>query len=209
MIVKIKSHKRASFGKLLHYMLDSKERLFDREKKSFLVQHNLKGNSIVEWEKQYKENEMLRLRRRTDSVILTHEILSWHRDDSKNISLAKLEEMTREYIRMRNPNAMVIATPHFDRKHYHVHLCVSGIEYQTGKSLRLSKIELRQLKNDFQQFQLDKFPELSNSIVKHGEHNKTGLTEKEYQIKLRTGRETEKERLRTKIVSCFMKASSK
>src|ERR1043166_3376049 len=168
MIVKIKSHKRASFGKLLHYMLDSKERLFDREKKSFLVQHNLKGNSIVEWEKQYKENELLRLRRSNDSVVLTHEILSWHRDDAKQITLSKLEEMTREYIRLRNPKGLYIAVPHFDKEHYHVHICASGIEYKSGISLRLSKSDFQNLKKGIEAYQVELFPELSKSVVEHG-----------------------------------------
>src|SRR6266513_3049681 len=103
MIVKIKSHKRAVFGKILKYMLDNKDRLFDKEGRSFAITHNLKGNSIESWEKQYKTNEHFRQRRRSDSVLLTHEILSWHREDEKHITIAKLEAMAREYIRLRNP----------------------------------------------------------------------------------------------------------
>ena len=209
MIVKIKSHKRLVFGRILSYMMNDKGRLFDKEGRSFAITHNLKGNSIEEWERQFKTNEQYRLIKRTDSVILTHEILSWHREDARYITIAKMETMAREYIRQRNPNGMYVVTPHFDKNHFHIHICASGVEYKTGKSLRLSKPDLQKLKKDIQQFQIDKFPELSKSLPKHGEKKKTLLSEKEYQIKLRTGRETEKEKVIVKLKTCYMKANSK
>ncbi|MBP6521912.1 MAG: hypothetical protein KA251_02930 [Saprospiraceae bacterium] len=90
MIVKIKLHKTASFGKLIKYIFESKDRLFNHDEQSFTITHNLKGNSLAKWEEQFKKNEVGRLRKRKDSVILNHEILSWHKDDSKNISLSML-----------------------------------------------------------------------------------------------------------------------
>ncbi len=75
----------------------------------------------------------------------------------------------------------------FDKQHYHIHICASGIEYKTGKSLRLTKPELQKLKKDIQQFQMGRFPELSNSVVQHGKKLNFVLTDKEYPIKLRTG----------------------
>lgn len=190
-------------------MLHKKDRLFDREGKSFIVTHNLKGNSINEWEKQFKENEVFRTQRRKDSVLLRHEILSWHREDAKNITLQKLEEMTREYIKLRNPNGLYIAAPHFDKGHYHVHVCASGVEYRTGKSLRLSKKELKKLKKDIQGYQVERFPELSHSIVQHGKKEKSLVSEKEYQHKLRTGRETDKEKIIGMLKINYEKAVSK
>ena len=190
-------------------MLHDKDRLFDREGKSFIVTYNLKGNNIKEWGQQFKENETYRTQRRKDSVLLTHEILSWHRDDAKNITLKKLEEMTREYIRLRNPNGLYIAVPHFDKGHYHVHVCASGIEYHNGKSLRLSKAELQKLKKGIQNYQVEKFPELSHSIVNHGGKSKSLVTEKEYQHKHRMGRESEKEKIIETLQTCYKKAFSK
>ena len=190
-------------------MLHDKDRLFDKDGKSFAITHNLKGNSIAEWEKQFKENETYRQRKRSDSVYLTHEILSWHRDDAKNITLAKMEAMAREYIKLRNPKGIYVAVPHFDKEHYHIHICASGIEYKTGKSLRLAKPELQKLKKDIQQYQLEKFPELSKSVVEHGKKDKLRTNEKEYQFKQRTGRETDKEIVLAKLKTCYKKAVSK
>ena len=189
--------------------MHDKDRLFDKEERSFAITHNLKGNSIEEWERQFKSNENYRLRKRSDSVRISHEILSWHKDDAKNITIAKLEEMARQYIRKRNPKGMYVAVPHFDRNHYHIHICASGIEYKTGKSLRLSKPDLLKLKKDIQQFQIERFPELSKSIVAHGKKVKSISSDKEYQIKLRTGRETEKEQIVAKLETCYKKADSK
>lgn len=202
MIVKIKSHKTASFGKLLRYILDTKERLFDKDERSFSITHNLRGNSIAKWEEQYLKNEFYRLRKRKDSVILTHEILSWHKDDSKNISLSMLEDMTREYLRLRNPNGLYIAVPHYDKDHYHVHICASGVENKTGKSLRLSKTNLSKLSKGIQEYQIEKYPELSKSIVNRTNKKREPKSEKEYQIKMRQGRATDKEKLQLMLNAC-------
>jgi len=211
MIIKIKSHKKPSFLKLLDYMVNDKDRLFDKEGKSFAITYNLKGDSIEEWDQQFRANEEYRQHKRVNSVILTHEILSWHRDDAKDISLGKLEDMARAYIQKRNPNGMYVAVPHFDKEHYHVHICTSGIEYRTGKTMRLAKKDLQELKQKIQQYQLDKYPELSKSIVNHGKQKKEYalLSENEYQYQQRTGRATDKEQVIGMLKTCYKKANSK
>src|SRR5215204_5663195 len=113
MIVKVKSHKRPSFGNLLNYLVHNKDRLFDATGKSMLVTHNLKGSTIDKWVPQFQRNEQFRLRKRKDSVYCTHEILSWHKDDSSEITPQKLESITREYIRLRNSKGLAVAVPHF------------------------------------------------------------------------------------------------
>lgn len=202
-------------------MLHDEGRLFNKEKRSFVITHNIRGNNINQWEKQYIENETFRIRKRTDSVLYTHEIISFHKDDAENISLDKLENMARTYIQMRKINGMFVAIPHFDKNHYHIHICASGLEYHTGKSLRMTKAEFQKLKKDIQNYQIEHFPELSKSIVKHNkkgqakerdqnkEQNNLIKTEKEYQYKLRTGRTTEKEQIIGILKTCYKAANSK
>lgn len=212
MIIKIKSHKnRTSFNKLLSYMLYDRDRLFDDKGYSFAVTHNLKGDSIEEWVKQFQENEEYRQYKRVDSVLATHEIISFHRDDAVNISLAKLEDIARQYIRERNINGMYVAVPHFDKEHYHIHICASGIEYMTGKSMRLTKKDLQILKQKIQGYQMERYPELSKSIVNHGSppKDKALLSEKEFQYKQRTGRATDKEQVIGMLKTCYKKANSR
>jgi len=209
MIVKVKAFKSPQFGNLLAYMTNEKKRLFDEKGESFAITHNMKGNNIDKWVLQFKENEQFRNVTRKDSTYLSHEILSWHKDDAKDLTLEKMEQMAREYIQMRNPNGMYVAVPHYDKDHYHIHIAASGVEYRTGKALRLSKTEFGQLKKDIQNYQLQKFPELSKSVVEHGKYEKGKLSEKEFQLKQRTGRETQKEQLIGMLKTCYKKADSK
>ncbi len=209
MIVKIKSHKRDAFKLILEYMMNERERFFPADKSTFTITHNLKGKTVSEWVKQYKANELLRTRKRIDSVILTHEILSWHMDDAKHITISKMEDMAQEYIRQRNPRGIYVAVPHFDKEHYHIHICTSGVEYQTGKSLRLSKADLLKLKKGFQEYQKEKFPELTNSIENHGANHRSKSSDKEYQLKLRSGRETAREQIISQLLKCQKQSRSK
>ena len=77
--------------------------------------------------------------------------------------------------------------------------------------MRLDKKNLRLLKQKVQQYQIEKYPELSKSIVNHGKPPKEQalLSEKEYQYKQRTGRATDKEQVFGMIKTCYKKANSK
>ena len=209
MIIKVKSFKKPDFKKLLEYLLSDENRLYDKGNRSFIIAHNLKGRKIEKWVTQFKENEKFRKRKRKDSVILTHEIISFHKDDSENITVEKLREIAKEYIQQRNIRGMYVATPHFDKEHYHIHLCVSGVEYRSGKSLRMSKMGFQKLKKDIQNNQLEHYPELSKSVVEHDKKREERITEKEYQQKLRTGRATKKDQILEILESCFKVSSSK
>jgi hypothetical protein len=209
MIVKVKSFKKPDFQKLLEYMMNDDNRLYDKRDRSFILTHNLKGRKIERWVAQFKENETFRKRKRKDSVILTHEIISFHKDDSEHITVEKLREIAREYISRRNIKGMYVAVPHFDKEHYHIHICASGVEYRDGKSLRMSKAGFQKLKKDIQNYQIERYPELSKSLVAHDKKSKGRISEKEYQQKLRTGRATKKEQIIETLESCFKACSSK
>ncbi len=206
MLVKIKTRKKPSYRQLLEYILNDKERLYDPSGKSFLIVHNLKGDSVDLWEKQFLQNMKYRAVKRKDSILLYHEILSWHPEE-KNISLEKMEELAREYISRRNPSGMYVAVPHFD-KHYHVHICASAWEYHNGRSLRLDKAALQKLRQDVQKRELELYPELTRSAVRHGSGTGRVFSDKQWQVKNRLGRESDKEVLIEKLNACLSKAKS-
>ncbi len=208
MIVKVKTYKRPNYKKLLEYITNDKDRLVDKEGNTFMLTHNLKGRNIESWEKQFKKNETYRKHKRKDSVILTHEILSWHKEDAKHISIEKMEAMAREYIQRRNPKGIYVIAPHFDKNHYHIHICASGLEYHTGKAMRMSKGEFRKLKKDIQEYQQKHYPELSKSVVEHWKKEKAVTSDKEYQFKLRTGRQSEKEQVIGMLKTCYKASNS-
>ena len=145
-----------------------------------------------------------------NSVLATHEIISFHKDDATNISLEKLEDIARQYVKERNINGMYVAVPHFDKEHYHIHICASGIEYKTGKAMRLSKTELQSVKKNIQDFQIEKYPELNKSLVNHEKKvNALTVSDKEHKYKERTGRATDKEQLLGMLKTCYKKAGSR
>lgn len=188
-------------------MCESEDRLFDAQGKSFTITHNIRGKSIEDWVQQFQENETYRLRKRKNSVYLNHEIISFHRDDTDSLSMEKLESLIRKYIQLRNPNGCYVAVPHFDRYHVHVHICSSAIEYRTGKSMRMSRAEFAALKKNLQDYQVEEFPELSRSVVRHGVKTK-GASEKEMQYMLRTGRVSKREMVKGIVEECYRRASS-
>ncbi len=208
MIIKIKSNKKPTFRSLLKYMFNNKDRLKDATNRSITLIHNLKGAGIENWHKQLIQNEQFRKVKRSNSVYFTHEILSWHKEDSKHLTLDKMEAMTKEYISKRNHRGLYIATAHFDRGHYHVHILASGIEYRTGKSLRMSRTEFSGLKKGMQEYQLAKYPELKMSVIKEKAKGKSRISDNEYQYKLRTGREATKETISAILKTCYKKADS-
>ncbi len=207
-IVKIKTYKKPKFDYLLRYMCESQDRLFDAQGKSFRITHNIRGKTIEDWTRSFRENETYRQRRRKNSVYLNHEIISFHRDSTKHLSMEKLEQLVREYIQLRNPNGCYVAVPHFDRYHVHVHICSSAVQYRTGKSMRMSRGELAALKKKIQDFQVERFPELGRSVVRHVRKANGKASEREMQYELRTGKMSKREMVRHIVQDCHRRSSS-
>ncbi len=207
MIVKIKSRKNKTYRQLIEYMLHDNDRLSGRE--GFVVAHNLKGNKIDSWVNQLKELEVGRVLRRKDSVTMTHEILSWHKDDARHITAEKMEQMTREYIRLRVGvrGAKVLAIPHYNKEHYHVHLLVSGVD-TTGKAMRMSRGEFGDIKKQVQQHQITNFRELTKSVVAHGRKSKLRVNDQEVQMKQRMKKVSIHEKVREAVLECQAQARS-
>lgn len=133
----------------------------------FILTQNVKGTEVSEWVKQFEANEQYRLRHAKNATRVVHEILSFHADDTVNLTLPKLQAITQRYMEMRSPQGMFIAIPHIHDAHWHVHICGSPLEYLTGKSIRMSRKDFQSLKQGIQQVQFNEYPELSRSIVDH------------------------------------------
>ncbi len=206
MIIKIKTRNKPTYFQLLSYMMNDKDRLFDKSGKSFVLTHNMRGNSISSWVNQFKAVEKNRLYRRSDNTMLFHEIVSFSPGDSDNITIEKLQDIAQQYIKERNPKGLFVAVPHFDKGHYHIHFCVSGVE-RSGKSMRLERVRLKEMKLAVQKYQIEKYGELSHSVVKHGKGGQN-ISDNEYQLKKRGGK-TENERIISILKNCYKKANSK
>ncbi|MBK9543271.1 MAG: hypothetical protein KA251_02925 [Saprospiraceae bacterium] len=89
-----------------------------------------------------------------------------------------------------------------------MHICASGVENKTGKSLRPSKTNLSKLSKGIQEYQIEKYPELKNSVIQRGRGRINSISDKEYQFKMREERVTDKESLLKVLQSNYERSSS-
>lgn len=198
MIVKVKGRKRGSWRQLITYVLHDTERVPD----SRVILHNLPDGSIDDWVGWFKHNETFRENRRRNSVKLTHEILSFHPKDKDQLTLEKLEDIAREYIERRGPRGVYLGAIHLAKDHYHIHFCVSGVEYRSGQAMRLSKQEMKTLKQGLQDYQRERYPELVHSLAKHGRRG-LNLSDREYRWQQKEGKLSTKQRLHLVLTSAY------
>lgn len=210
MILKSLTRKTASFKQLLEYMVHDKDRYKDERGESFVLQHNVTGKTIKSWVKQFEQNEANRLYQRSNSVKIYHDILSWSNKDTQNMTLEKMQDMAQKYIELRNENALWVAVPHRDKDHWHVHFAMSGVEIETGKSSRVSREQFKEIKKELQQYQIEKYPELTHSIVDHEKSKKKEpVSEREYQLTKRTKQPSERERTKDILTKLYKRSNSK
>ena len=202
MIIKSKSRSRRTWRQLLNYMEQG------TDERSIVITHNVRGNTAAEWEQEFREAEEGRLNRRKDNVVLYHELMSFHDDDSSAITPERLDDLTLQYINLRADRGLVVAMSHHDRDHVHVHLCISGVEHSTGKSLRMSQSQFTAVKRSVQAYQQKRYPEITKSIADHGRRARQVRSDKEYLMKQRTGLPSKREELALQLRALFDRSRS-
>lgn len=211
MIIKSHSHRRKRFRDLISYIMSDNGR-YEMDK-TFQILHNLRSTDKESIIKEFTENFQFKNKRK-NSVVLYHEILSFSPNDRSKIDLNILEDISRKFIELRGDNALCYAQPHLS-ENLHIHFCFSSNGYRSAKSIRLSKSQFKQIRLDMEQYQRERYPELSNSIVyldkwqKNVALEKEKVSEKEFQVKKRTGRSSEKEQVRKLVHDCFTQSSSR
>ena len=118
---------------------------------------------------QYKSNDEKRLVPHASANIAYHEIISFHADDSKNLSREAMLDIARTYAKERSPNSLIVVSMHLNLGHLHIHCIVSAVELG-GKVKRLSRSEFRELKQKMERYQ-DKHLNLEYSKVDHSKKN--------------------------------------
>jgi hypothetical protein len=163
-IIKILSRHSPSYSSLINYILNE-----SKIDKSQVYTHNMRSNDIKGYIQDFIGNEAVRKQFRSDQVFMYHEIFSFNASEN-NAALTRdvIDNLIQEYIRLRGHAGVILAAPHFDKEHVHVHFCVSALQYRTGKSFGLSKAQLRELKVSFQQYHKLHFPEIEKSFPEHG-----------------------------------------
>jgi hypothetical protein len=167
MIIKSKSYKNTrSFKTVMGYIFRENEK-----DNSFMLTKFVKTKNLVieKLHQQFLSNEQLRVNRRKNNVVLYMDILSFHPKDAQRLDNEKLYQIALKYLSLRAPKSIAVATVHRQEKnHTHLHICFSGVEYKTGKSIRISKDDFKQkVKLEMEKYQQEVFPELSLSKIQH------------------------------------------
>lgn len=194
------TRRKPTYASLLRY-------IFNKASTQLQLTHNLRGETLEEWVKEFKENENFRKQKRSDQVFLFHEILSFSNQDTANLTPEILKDISGEYIRLRGIQGMYAGAVHTDKDHIHLHFCVSPLEFRTGKAFRLSPKQLKGLKIALQDYHKAKYPQLEHSIVNHGK-GISYTTDKEWYARERTGRTFIKADIRTYVRSCFERSQT-
>lgn len=185
-VVKSKTRKDASFRQLVEYIHNhEKDHSFEqlvgyihkeagRNAQSQTLLHNLNDiaaddtAAIIE---AFQENDSFR-RQRKNGVVQYHEIISFSPKDREILEKDPdiLLDLASKYLSLRAPGSLAIARPHFDKEHVHVHLMISGNQYRSSQPSRISQKEFNQVKQELNEYQLEHYPELANSLIE--EHHK-------------------------------------
>ena len=117
-----------------------------------------------------------------------------------------------KYSSLRSPNSIAIATVHKNEKdHTHLHICFSGVQYKTGKSIRISKDDFQnKVKLPMEKYQQEIFPELVLSKIRHEKsmsHKKVLVKDNEKIIQ-NSGGISEKQGIVNQVENCFKTAKS-
>jgi hypothetical protein len=165
---------------------------------------NKRINNIIQ---SFESNESKRLIKRKNANRAYHEIISFHKEDTKHLPKKVLMKIARKYAKERAPNAMVISTMHSDREHLHIHNVISALEYATGKPIRLTRKEFGEVKKRMEAWQ-DKELGLQHSKVDHSKKKAQMLQlDIERELNLR-GKRSERQEIQLKLIDVFAKARS-
>ncbi|MEP0264206.1 hypothetical protein [Dokdonia sp.] len=171
MIIKSLSHTQKDSAKLLiRYVFDKRKPLLDRDQKSLVFKAGVRTYDKDKWIKQYRDLESKRKSKYANrSVVSYHEVVSFSPASTKHLDRHKIKDLVNRYIKLRSQNQLCVGAVHFEKnRNYHAHLIFSGISTLDYKSARISKSKLATIKREVQRYQEQKYPELSDSIVRHG-----------------------------------------
>lgn len=182
------------------------DRNFDKEMKEaqsdLIKEQKLLEKRIKNIVSQFNDNESKRTIERRNKNIAYHEILSFHKADTDKLPKKVLLKIARKYAKERSLNSMVISTMHSDKDHLHIHNVISALEFATGKPVRLSRKEFKEVKIRMEQFQ-EKELGLTFSKVNHSKKKEAMLQlDIERELNLR-GKQSERQELRDVLVEVF------
>jgi len=197
MIVKAishKSNKRSVMKKLIDYVF-APEKMIDHisKRQAVVAKRHIRGYETNRWVDAFKRNDDNRTFTHKNRVVLRHEVVSFSPEDNHRITPEILQNIGKWYLKNRSQSLGVCAAHYEESIHLHFIISAVGIN---GKSTRITRQEFKAFKIRLQEFQKEKYPELSHSIVNHSKKKalKLELTQKELHMRKSRGVLSEKEK---------------
>ena len=125
------------------------------------VQYPTKDGAIM----QIMQNEEYRPKRVNGNALI-HETLSFGTEDStlEKLNPDIMQDLVDRWLKLRAPDAVAYAVPHFDKGHWHIHVVMHGTGYCSKKSLRLNDEQFIGYRRELEKYQKEMYPQLEASI---------------------------------------------
>lgn len=205
MIIKNLTYKnKRSFRNVVEYVLKEADK-----DKPILMTRYIKSREPESIIKQFHYNEQLRNYKTRKSVLLNMDILSFHPDNAEFLTDKVLKDLTRKYVSLKCPKSQSISVIHREKtNHVHVHIVYPHLEYKTGKGIRISKSRYAEIKNELEDYQRERYPELVKSEIDHSK-KRAHIKQQEQAMLHQRGEKSVKMRIIEKLKQAYSLAKSK
>ncbi len=202
---------------MIKYIATDKGR-HDPNDKRFMIFHNLPSTDLDAVNRAFQANAKY-LNTRGKNVFY-HEYFSFSQEDAPFLTREFLDEMSREYLSIRAPNALAYGNIHWNGDNPHVHLMISANNFQEASRQTKSRSEFRQIHRQLEKWQRSRKPELRSVVILDKEprsktrleREKTNRRENEKKLRHRlkqqkTDKIPLKDQISTTVRQCLKKAS--
>lgn len=199
------THKRNRWKHLVTYISQSQ----DANSELFPPYlHNMSYSDVpAELADQFIKNDAYRPNRR--KVITYHEVLSFAPADKQMLlkNPGIIQAITKKYIEIRCPNAMVLTQPHIT-DNIHIHFLISATGCRSSENQRQSRADFRETRKRIESYQIEQYPELKSLVYQNWNERRSQLKEdvntrkeRERQMLLRGGKTVLRNHVRDILVT--------
>lgn len=172
MIVRSLSSKYYRFKQLLNYFfkLPKEQRGQDPIIHNLFLRHSY---DLKEVERLFLENTQHIRKKKSNTVLLFHEIIAFSPLDTPYLNDGILQDIAATYLEKRAKNALAYGVIEKESdKHIHIHLLISGNIRNSEKKLAISTARFQEIKQEMQEYTRAMYPQLKHSYVEHQDFNK-------------------------------------
>jgi len=206
MIIKSLSRKHASFGQLFNYIQRGAKENAPYIFHNVPFYHDRDGEEIVQC---FRDNAKLLSKRRGGNV-LYHEILSFKRMEGVSVETYqhRMVDICDQYLATRASKLMGFAKMHVEKDHVHMHIMLTANEIGSSRRYRLSKGKFLEIQKQIELYVLDRYPELEQVAGYTKDTHDKSWSDKEYHLKERTHKPSQKDKHRAFLQKLFAMTSS-